>query len=358
MSAESQHSIPGAQLLQLVDLLTHWNIEPHVLLAGTGLSARTLEEPNVRIPIETMNLLVARARTLTGEPALGIFMGLRRRISMYGFLGFAALTSSTFGEALELAVKFSSTITTAVSLSLHVEAEFAVLRVDERHDPGDVRDIAVFALVIGLEQIGRALTGQPIAAEVYLAIPKPAYAERFSELLARVQYDQPVTQLVFPSSALKLPLTTSDRAGVKLARQQCERALCDLGLDGTFVDRVRALISNRTKGEGVRSLDEVATAMRLSARTLKRRLAAQGARFSDLLDQERCKRASLLLSSSGLSLDDIAERLGYSTLTNFARAFRRWTGLSPLAYRRTHQTITITRMPAPALGRVRMRLAQ
>jgi len=322
---------PGSQVLSLISLLEHWQIEPAELLQGSGLQAGALEEPHARVPMRVYDALITRARQLTGEPALGIFMGLRRRISMYGFLGFAAMSASTMREVLELAERFSPTISTAIRLSLRVEDGLAALRIEELYDPGPNRDVAVFALVLGLDQMGKALTGRDVPGEAQLAIPRPAYADRFPELLRHVRFDAPVTQLVFDVKYLDLPLVAPDRAGMRLAREQCERALRELGLDGGIVERVRSLLS---RPDDVSTLEDVAARLRLSARTLKRRLAAQGVSFTELLEEERCQRARLLLCSSQLSLVEITERLGYSTLPNFARAFRRWTGQTPAAYRR------------------------
>jgi len=335
---------PGSQVLQLIELLRHWRIDADELLKDSGLTVSSLEEPNARVTLPLYNALIARARKLTGEPALGIFMGLQRRVSMYGFLGFAAMSASTLGEVLELAVRFSPTVSTAIKLSLHHEGELTALRVEECCDPGDCRDVAVFALVIGMTQMGRALTGRDITGEAHLAIPRPDYADRFSELLAHARFDQPVTQLVFETKTLQTPLVAPDRAGLRLAREQCERALRDQGLDGGIVERVRGLIATP---QGMLSLEEVAARLRMSARTLKRRLAAQSSSFSELLEEERCQRARLLLGSSQLSLLEITERLGYSTLPNFARAFRRWTGQTPAAYRRAARKLP-DRQPSAA----------
>jgi AraC-like DNA-binding protein len=339
-SAEAQDVayFPGSQVLQLVELLKHWRIDAAELLQDSGIEASALEEPNARIPLSVYNHLMTRARKLTGEPALGIFLGLQRRVSMYGFLGFAAMSASTLGEVMELAVRFSPTVSTAIKLSLHDEGELTALRIEECCDPGECRDVAVLALTIGMSQMARALTGRELAGEAHLAIPRPSYADRFPELLARVRFDQPVTQLVLESKALTLPLVAPDRAGLRLAREQCERALRDQGLDGGIVERVRSLMATP---QGMLSLEEVAARLRMSARTLKRRLAAQGISYSELLEHERCQRARLLLCSSQLSLLEITERLGYSTLPNFARAFRRWTGETPAAYRRA------SRRPGP-----------
>jgi AraC-like DNA-binding protein len=84
----------------------------------------------------------------------------------------------------------------------------------------------------------------------------------------------------------------------------------------------------------LRSIDAVARALRLSARTLKRKLAAEGESFSALVERERHERALELLRSSQLKLEEVAQRLGYSSVPNFARAFRRWRGESPAHYQR------------------------
>jgi AraC-like DNA-binding protein len=148
-----------------------------------------------------------------------------------------------------------------------------------------------------------------------------------------VRYDQPANELDFDAAVLDWPLTTADPAALQLAREQCERALEALGFDGGIVARVRPLISR--SGGGFRSLDEVAARLHVSPRTLKRRLAERATTFSTLLDQARLERAQRLLASPRLSLEEIAERAGYSDVTNFTRAFRRWTGTTPAAYRRS-----------------------
>ena len=74
--------------------------------------------------------------------------------------------------------------------------------------------------------------------------------------------------------------------------------------------------------------------------TLKRKLATFGVTYSDLLDEQRLEAALLQLRADAASIDAIAERLGYSDTANFGRAFRRWTGISPAAYRRGDPTNT------------------
>jgi AraC-like DNA-binding protein len=146
-----------------------------------------------------------------------------------------------------------------------------------------------------------------------------------------LRFDRPAHRLVFDAKVLELPLTMADPAALRLASDQCEMELSALGYDGDLVTRVRGLVQRDT--EGFRSVEEVASALSLSSRTLKRKLATQGTTFSSLLEEER-KLRSLRLLDAGVPLQTIADRAGYSDVANFTRAFRRWTGATPGAYRR------------------------
>lgn len=331
-SSNVTFSVPAAHAAQLVRLVRHWNVTPEQLLSGHELTEEALETPQGQLPIETMNQLVARARTLTGEPGLGFYMGLQTRASAYGILGLGITSAASLGEALELAVKFTPVVTGALSLRLRVEGRLASLIVEEHTDLGSVRDVALISLLVGFGQIGNALTGRELHGTVDLAIPEPPYFYRFAHIAPAIRFDQDVTQIIFPAAALDLPLAAADPAWLRLAREQCENALDAVGREGTFDGQVRRVLAN---GDDFRTLEEVAAELRLSPRTLARRLAADGCSFSSLVNEERLEKALLLLRSSRYSIKDVTERMGYSTTTNFVRAFRKWTGRTPAAYRRS-----------------------
>lgn len=326
-----EHSLPAAHALHVAELVERWGVAQDRLLGELGLSAEALAEPDARLPIPACVRLVERARALTGERALGIHLGMQMRASAHGYLGFAAMSAATVREALELAMRFSPTRTTALELRLHVDGDAAALVIDERADFGPARDFVLAALVVGIWQIGNALTGQALTGTADFAFPALEYFAPFQRF-ARMRFSQPVNRLVFDASVLDLPLVLSDRVATRLAREQCERELGALRPEARLAARVRALLADGDRG--FRSLEEVAARMHLSPRTLKRRLALQGVAFSTLLEEEQRDRALLLLRSPELSLDEIADRLGYSDVANFTRAFRRWTGTTPAAYRR------------------------
>lgn len=328
-------SLPAVHALHLAALVRRWGISSAELFGPLGLREESLAEPDARLPIATVVVLVERARALTREPALGVHVGLQMRASVYGFLGFAAMSASTLREALALAIRFAPTVTDALALRLEADGDGAALVIEECADFSTARDVVVLALVLGLWQIGNALAGRELDGRVELALPLPDYAPRLAQLVPgavpRARFGAPAHRMLLAAATLDAPLVMADPAALRLAREQCERALASLGA-GDLVARVRAALPMGARG--FRSLGEVAVALRVSPRTLKRRLAERGTAFSALLAEARRERALPLLRGGELSLEQVAERLGYSDVANFTRAFRQWTGTTPGAFRR------------------------
>ncbi|HLK35782.1 MAG TPA: AraC family transcriptional regulator ligand-binding domain-containing protein [Polyangiaceae bacterium] len=330
------HSVPAGLIFQLVELVKRWNVPPAELLDGLELPEVSLGEVHTRVPLAAYVEAVDRARRLTGEPGLGFCMGLEMRASAFGHFGFAAMSAATVREAIELAVQFAPILSTALGLRLRVESGVASLIVDEHADLGPVRDVLIIARLAGLWRIALALTGRDLRGTAEMAIPEPAYHARFAHLVPPARYDQPTNRIVMTEGALDVPLIMADPTAFRLAREQCDEAieLEALSLGGRLVRSARQLIG-KPEG-GFRSLDEVASALHMSSRTLKRKLARQGTSITTLLREERRDRALLLLRSPGVPIEEVADRLGYWSPQNFARAFRQWTGTTPAAYRRSH----------------------
>lgn len=322
------YDLPGAYINELLELAGRWNVRPAEILKGLPITSAQLAEPTTRVPLRVCEAIVARAHQLTHEPALAIHIGTQMRLSSHGFLGFAAMTAGSVRDALELAVRFASTRTSAIGLSLYVEGDTASLVIEEKTPLEGLREFVVLALIVGIWQLGRALTGRLLEGIAECAFPEPAYVR---ELPFRgwMRFERPTHRLVFPASALAIPLVTADAVATQLAREQCERelaAVVDAGLPG----RVRAALEARSDAP---ALTVIARELRMSPRTLKRKLAEHGTTFSAIRDDMRRQRALLLLDNRTLSIGEIATRLGYSELPNFTRAFRKWTGVTPLAYR-------------------------
>lgn len=320
--------LPGAYLRDLVELTGKWNVAPAALLAELPITAAALADPTTRVPLKVCEAIIARAHALTHEPALAVHVGTQMRLSSHGFLGFAAMTAGTVREALELATKFASTRTSAISLALHVEGDTASVVIEERTDLGALREFVVVALLVGIWQLGRGLTGAPLDGYAECAFAAPAYAATLP-LGDRLRFDRPAHRLVFAARMLELPLVTADPVATRMSTVQLERELAVV-VDAGLPSRIRALFAARADFPPI---TDVAKQLRMSTRTLKRKLAEHDTTFSALRDDQRCQRALLLLDNRDLSIGEIATKLGYSELPNFTRAFRKWTGMTPNGYR-------------------------
>jgi AraC-like DNA-binding protein len=332
MTARTSHTFSGAYALQLIELVRRWNVTAAQLLEGTGVSERELEDPRFRMSSELLATLTERTRSLTGEQGIGFFLGLQKRLSMYGHLGFAAMNAGTVREWIELTTRFMATASTALSFDLELHGKRATLRIHEHAELGSAHDIAIFSLLVGMRQLIQIALGRNPGKVLFdIPIEKPAYYDRFTHLLPDARFGHDELRVHFDTRALDFKLATPDRAALRLAQEACERQLAELGLhsDG-LAQRVRklALTSDR-----LRSVDEVARALHLSARTLKRKLAVEQTTFSELVELERRERALQLLRMPNLALEEIASRLHYANAASFARAFRRWTGSAPAQYR-------------------------
>ncbi len=116
-----------------------------------------------------------------------------------------------------------------------------------------------------------------------------------------------------------------------LRAAQCEQEMEQIKAPPALLGQVRRVML--AGSGGFPGVEEVASEMHMSSRTLKRKLQQLGTSYQKLLDELREGRAVEYLAQSGRSVDGIALALGYSDASNFARAFRRWTGKSPSDYR-------------------------
>jgi AraC-like DNA-binding protein len=187
------------------------------------------------------------------------------------------------------------------------------------------RQLNDFALQIVIDVVRRGAGPQWRPTELQLEGPPPRHAAELAALATKsVRFDAPAETLVFPRSVLALPLPHAAGASATPGA-----SLPSLDFVGSIRHAIRALLEI-----GELELPSVAEAAGMSARSLQRRLAASGLSFARLVDEARFEAASALLRDPDVRIVDVSAELGYADAANFTRAFRRWTGVPPLAFRR------------------------
>jgi AraC-like DNA-binding protein len=329
----AEYAISAEYFPLLLDILKRRSITEEQLLEPLPLEPGFWREPGQRIPLPEFEQIGRRVFELTGEPWLGWEFGAGMTISSHGFLGYAAMSSETLGDAIELAVRFFRTRTTIVELQHRIEGDTSVLQIDELVSLNELAPFIVEALFSSFHFIGQKLVPDLVPdGELRFAYPEPAYFHRMRDLIpVPCRFDCAHHQMRFPVQQLEEKLRFADPRLASMAEAQCEQELASIKSPPRLLGQVRRIILGRS-GE-FPDVDEVAEELYMSSRTLKRKLQQLGTSYQRVLDELRKGLAVEYLSQSDKTVDEIALSLGYSDASNFARAFRRWTGRSPSDYR-------------------------
>lgn len=213
------------------------------------------------------------------------------------------------------------------------QGEDVELRAVESFPMGPQSRFTAEGLLASIHTIARFLLGEELQGlAVGFAHPAPEYAERYVEVFGiAAQFEQPHHWLRLPRHYLQRPMALANPATVQMCEQQCEALLASLDVQDGLLTRLRRLLLARP-GE-FPDLESAASALHTSGRSLRRHLARMGTSYQQVLDEVRKRLALQYLSTTHLSLYEIAYLLGFSDPSNFRRAFRKWTGKLPGDYR-------------------------
>jgi AraC-like DNA-binding protein len=326
-------TLPGTFVNLLVDTVARWDISAEQLLEHSGIAPERLQQTFWYVDFPQFNHLLVRAVDLTGEPGLGIHMGMQMSVTCLGVIGFAAMVAKNVREALEVSNQFLQMRCPAIGLALEIDRDMAYLHFRQPLPDYQLNEAGITCLLVGMAQMGGALTGQKLTGIGEVSFAQPPYFERLSHLLGSgICFGQPHNRLTFPASYLDKPLIMADPPAARLAREQAKRALSAVAGNRSRCARlVRELVYDDVLG--FCSMDEVAKKLHVSPRTLQRQLASEALTFSDIVERLRKEKAIALLMRLELSTAAIAERLGYTDVANFTRAFKRWKGQTPSKFR-------------------------
>ncbi|MCX4095386.1 AraC family transcriptional regulator [Nocardia sp. alder85J] len=328
-------SISGAALL--ADFAESRGLTRETILRDTGIRGTQLREPDPEITFgQEITLLRNVVHGVHDEPGLGLMAGMMCHPTRLGVLGFAIMTSPTMRHAAEVGLRYGDSWVTYGTHRFELRGDEYRITRDDSMVPADLRRFALehdFAAIATVTQ-DMMQTRLPLVQARITIDPHPIY-EMFATLLGvdRLDFSAAQSALIGKASTLDQPLPQGSAATARFYEQQCadilQRRRGRIGMS----ERVRQLLIRRG---GVADQTHIAADLDLSVRTLRRRLADEGTTYRELSNETIGMLAEELLTA-GLTVEHVATRLGYSSVSAFAAAFRAWKGQSPGQFARLHR---------------------
>ncbi|MFV0681248.1 MAG: helix-turn-helix domain-containing protein [Ottowia sp.] len=309
---------------------------------GVGWSAHDLfgtwNAPQDRLSYIRIREAVARAVHRHGGLALACETGSYKSIQQLGMLGPAVATQPTARAVIEFGLRHQLL---AGSLMAHAfvpnagEPEVSAIESPLLFDDAECSSFLEIDHLLTNINVLQVFCGDQFAlTRVEIPCSDPALIGQLARLLkAPVIGSAKVARMVFPSQILDVRNPDYDPIACNYWEALCEQEAHATGLNGQTTLLARLFGAN---GQLLK-LEDIASDMHVSLRTLHRMLVREGIDYSQLLDQDRLNR-SIRMLKQGASSEAISASIGLSDARSFRRAFRRWTGLSPAEFAHQHQT--------------------
>jgi AraC-like DNA-binding protein len=307
-------------------------IDAQAVLANCGSSVL---QPSLGTPPPAqVYALWEAALAVSGESGLGVRLAERARPEDFGLMGGLVSSSFTLGEALLHGMQFLHSSSRSVQVSLYTDGAQACVAVEPICPSQLHRETVEFILASGV--LGaRAMTGTDfLPLEVCFSYDPPSDLSHHQRVFrAPLRFGVARTACYFSSALLHLPVRSGDAALKASLAQKAEQQFARAAGAPDLPRRAREAITLEL-GNGDASCGRVAARLGVHPKALVRRLGAQGMSYRDLVEQVRYELAEQQLRRPEARICDVALLLGYSDKSAFNRAFKRWSGCSPLEYRK------------------------
>jgi len=312
--------------------LEELGLVPAAVLQQAGLPTGLFDQEKVLITTEEFFALYRAIAEASNDPAFGLKLGTEERVERYSPIAIAALSARSFRDAVQRLARYKQ-LTCPEEIRLveqgnECAVQFVWLLAHDKEPPLLV-DLC-FAWIVA---IGRRGTRRPVNPKRLELQRPPAHRELYEgHFRCPVKFKAKQNALVFSKADMDLPFVTYNADLLAIVAPQLEAELTEQLAQKTFSEQAKGVLKRLLAGRRP-GIQEVAKELRLSSRTLQRRLTEQGVTFQRLLEDARRELARHYLLHSSLELNETAYLLGYDDANSFFRAFHDWEGIPPGQWR-------------------------
>jgi AraC-like DNA-binding protein len=306
------------------------------LLARLGLDAASARDTERRVPFEALFSVWADCMRALRDPGLPLAAAQRIRLEEYTVLGFATTTAPTFRAALAALARYGTMVADGCRWRVEDDPGHPGLRLHWERDGARTLGHRVAnecAIAEALHVARQALDARIVPLSVAFRHPAPPSTSKHEQFFGvRPRFGARWEGLELPRDLLdRAPRQANPPLAAWLERQMAS-TLAARAAPATFGERIEQLLE-QDLAAGEPDLRRVARSLAVSERTLRRQLQRDGLSFRQLAEGVRRRRAEALLAAGNTTLDEVAFLTGYSETSAFARAFKRWSGETPGAFR-------------------------
>ncbi|HKP62554.1 MAG TPA: AraC family transcriptional regulator [Polyangiales bacterium] len=315
------------------------------LFAAAHFDAGLLDCAEASVPRSDVYRLCERAMDLTGDPALGLHWGERLCPSTFNPLSHLITHSETLRQGFESLSKFHRLLSDQPSFHLSEQGDQVTVRYFSLASEGAaIQRFASEMLVHGVFRMIRTFSPHAQLQRVNFEYPAPAYHPEYARVFERaVHFDQAFTGVVFDRALMDVVSPYRDGDVCDALRAIAERRILGVTQRAPFSLRVRERLVQQGPARRT-DMNAVARSLGLSARSLRRRLAAEGKSYNTVVNEALAIIAKHFLRTKQLTIQEAAYEMGFADTSTFHRAFKRWTGMTPTEVRAEQQKQRVGRV--------------
>jgi AraC-like DNA-binding protein len=310
------------------------------VLATAGLPAGFFQQERIFVTTDELFAVWRAIGEASGDPAIGLKLGMETRIERYDPAAIAALCSQSFGDALQRMARYKQ-LTCPEEIRItrangECAIEFSWLLARDA-EPAVLIDLC-FSWILSTDRRGGGAPMSPLRVELTRSATHRALIE--AHFGCRARFKAARNALIFRESDLERPFVTHNAELLAMLGAQLDAELNARRARQTLGDQVKSALKRLLAGQRP-TIQAVARQLNLSSRTLQRRLGEGGATFQQLLDEARRELAHHYLGQSSIELNETAYLLGYEDPNSFFRAFHGWEGTSPGQWRSNRRRLDV-----------------
>ncbi len=319
------------------------NVDTSTLEQQYPLTPAEADGLDPTLPFTQFHRLFQQASILAKDEDLGLHMYLNADWRDFGVFGYAHLNANTLETALNINVRYQSIMQNKQLAAINKTQDGGLIYTYDLGDPTlppnrQDNDQAISGAIYAI----RDLTGKPdwMPREAHFTHPKPNNTDAYTQLISpQLRFDMPINKFFIEPEMVSAPIVTSDARLFGILEGELSRlnALAAEEEQGLIHDIQQAVASELCNG--VPSIETIASHLHMARRSLQRRLSELEQTYKGVVEDTRKAMACRYLEFSDYPLVEIAFLLGYSELSAFIRAFRRWTGDTPQQYRQKSSRI-------------------